>query len=196
MVEIEDKIVSDDLFEEYFCCDLASCKGICCVEGDAGAPLETEDIERIDADIETIRRYMTEEGRAAIDEQGIFVIDEDGDFVTPLIDGAECAYSYRKGDVTLCAIERAARDGAIDYLKPISCHLYPIRLTKIGDMTALNYHRWNICRDAVACGKKSGVKVYRALKEPIIRAFGEEIFGHLEEVEKYFIQEADETQTP
>jgi len=185
MVEIEDKIVSDDLFEEYFCCDIASCKGICCVEGDAGAPLDADDIERIDADMETIRRYMTEEGRAAVDKQGIFVIDGDGDLVTPLVNGAECAYSYRDGDVTLCAIERAARDGAIGYLKPLSCHLYPIRLSKIGGMTALNYHRWNVCRSAVACGRKRGVKVYRALREPIVRAFGEEFFGHLEEVERY-----------
>lgn len=193
MVEIEDKIVSDDLFEEYFCCDLASCKGICCVEGDAGAPLDADDIERIDADMETIRRYMTEEGRAAVDEQGIFVIDEDGDFVTPLVDGAECAYSYRDGDATLCAIERAARDGAIGYLKPLSCHLYPIRLSKIGDMTALNYHRWSVCSSAAECGKKRGVKVYRALREPIVRAFGEEFFGHLEEMERYFEGKSNDT---
>ena len=154
--------------------------------------MDAGDIECIDANIDVIRRYMTEEGRAAVDEQGIFVIDEDGDFVTPLVDGAECAYSYRDGDVTLCAIERAARDGAIDYLKPISCHLYPIRLSRIGDMTALNYHRWDVCRDAVACGRKSGVKVYRALREPIVRAFGEEFFGHMEEVEKYFTEQTNE----
>lgn len=186
MVEIEDKIVSDDLFEEYFCCDLDSCKGICCVEGDAGAPLDADDIENIDANIETIREYMTEEGRNTIDEQGIFVIDSDGDFTTPLINGAECAYCVQKDGITFCAIERAARDGKIDYLKPISCHLYPIRLSTIGDMTALNYHRWDVCKSAVSCGKAKGIKVYQALKEPIVRAFGEEFFSHLIEVEKYF----------
>lgn len=186
MVEIEDKIVSDELFEEYFCCDLSLCKGICCVEGDAGAPLEIEDIEQIDANIESIRPYMTDKGREAIDTQGLFVIDSDGDMTTPLIDGAECAYCYSENGVTLCAIECAARAGDIDFLKPLSCHLYPIRLSTIGDMTALNYHRWSVCRDAVTCGRHKGIKVYRALKEPIIRAFGEEFFGHLIEVEKYF----------
>lgn len=191
MVEIEDKIVSDEIFEECFLCDLSTCKGICCVEGDAGAPLEIEEIEIIDLHYNIFKKYMTPEGISAIEKNGIFVIDTDGDYTTPLIaDAAACAYSFTEDDITYCAIERASRSGEIDFLKPISCHLYPIRVSRAkGGFTSLNYHRWSVCSDAMVCGKLSGVKVYQALKEPIIRAFGAEFYGHLCEVEKFFIDE-------
>ncbi|MFI3321063.1 MAG: DUF3109 family protein [Rikenellaceae bacterium] len=185
MIEIEDKIVSQDIFEEYFCCDLAACKGICCVEGDSGAPLEVDEVDEIDKNIEIIKKYMTPEGAEAIDEQGIFVIDSDGDLTTPLVNGAECAYTVNEGGLTLCAIEKAYRAGEIDYKKPISCHLYPIRTKTFNNgMIGLNYHRWSVCSDAVKCGLKSKVKVYQSLKEPIIRAFGETFYQYLTEVDE------------
>lgn len=196
MVEIEDKIVSDEIFEECFLCDLSACKGICCVEGDSGAPLEAEEIEIIDLHYNTFKKYMTPEGLAAVEEQGLFVIDADGDYTTTLIGNlGECAYSFSEAGTTYCAMERAARNGEIDFLKPISCHLYPIRVTKAkGGFTSLNYHRWSVCSDAIVCGKLSGVKVYQALKEPLIRAFGAEFYGHLCEVEKYFNKDEGSSQ--
>ncbi|MEG1934980.1 MAG: DUF3109 family protein [Rikenellaceae bacterium] len=185
MIEIEDKIVSEELFEEYFCCDLAACKGICCVEGDSGAPLEIEEVEQIDGSLDSIKKFMSAEGSAAIDEQGVFVIDADGDLTTTLIGGCECAYSIAEGGVTLCAIEKAFRAGVIDFNKPISCHLYPIRITKFSNGTVgLNYHRWPICDGAVKCGTAKKIKVYQALREPIIRAFGETFYKYLTEVDE------------
>lgn len=190
MIEIEDKIVSEDLFEEYFCCDLAACKGICCVEGDSGAPLEIEEVEEIENSLEIIKKYMSAEGIDAVEEQGIFEIDEDGDLTTTLIEGAECAYSITENGITLCAIEKAFRAGELEFKKPISCHLYPIRVTKFSnDTVGLNYHRWPICDSAVKCGTASKIKVYQSLKEPIIRAFGETFFQYLTEVDEIIEKE-------
>ncbi|MFI3315585.1 MAG: DUF3109 family protein [Rikenellaceae bacterium] len=185
MIEIEDKIVSDELFEEYFCCDLAKCKGICCVEGDSGAPLEIEDIEQIEENLEVIKKYMTEQGVETIEADGIFEIDGDGDYTTTLINRQECAFVVEENGVTLCAIEKACRAGEIEYKKPISCHLYPIRVTNFANgMCGLNYHRWQVCEGAIECGKKHGIKVYQGLKEPIIRAFGETFYRYLTEVDE------------
>lgn len=190
MIEIEDKIVSEDLFEEYFCCDLAACKGICCVEGDSGAPLEIEEVEEIENSLEIIKKYMSAEGIDAVEEQGIFEIDEDGDLTTTLIEGAECAYSITENGITLCAIEKAFRAGELEFKKPISCHLYPIRVTKFSnDTVGLNYHRWPICDSAVKCGTASKIKVYQSLKEPIIRAFGETFYQYLTEVDEIIEKE-------
>lgn len=185
MIEIEDKIVSQELFEEYFCCDLNHCKGICCIEGDSGAPLEIDEVEEIEKNIEIIQKYMTPEGIEAIEEQGIFVIDSDGDLTTTLVNGAECAYTIEEDGITFCAIEKAFRAGEIDFKKPISCHLYPIREVKFSNgMTGLNYHRWSVCSGAVECGKRSKIKVYQALKEPIERAYGETFYRYLTEVDE------------
>lgn len=190
MIEIEDKIVSEELFEEYFCCDLAACKGICCVEGDSGAPLEIEEVEEIENSLEIIKKYMSTEGIDAVEEQGIFEIDEDGDLTTTLIGGAECAYSITENGITLCAIEKAFRAGELDFKKPISCHLYPIRVTKFSnDTVGLNYHRWPICGSAVKCGTANKIKVYQSLKEPIIRAFGETFYQYLTEVDEIIEKE-------
>lgn len=190
MIEIEDKLVSEELFEEYFCCDLAACKGICCVEGDSGAPLEIEEVEEIENSLEIIKKYMSTEGIDAVEEQGIFEIDEDGDLTTTLIGGAECAYSITENGITLCAIEKAFRAGELDFKKPISCHLYPIRVTKFSnDTVGLNYHRWPICGSAVKCGTANKIKVYQSLKEPIIRAFGETFYQYLTEVDEIIEKE-------
>ncbi len=185
MVEIEDKVVSEDLFEEFFNCDYAKCKGICCVEGDSGAPLEIEEIEALEESLEQIKEYMSPEGIEAVERSGTFEVDSDGDYTTTLIGGAECAFSINDNGFTLCAIEKAYRDNKISFNKPISCHLYPIRVVKLADgMVGLNYHRWSICSDAVKCGTKSKTKVYQALKEPLVRVFGETFYRYLTEVDE------------
>lgn len=185
MIEIEDKIISDDIFEERFCCDLSKCKGICCIEGDSGAPLDIEEVEIIAENIDTIKRYMSEDGIEAINKDGVYVIDSDGDLTTTLINGGECAYVVYDNDIALCAIEKAYRDGAITFKKPISCHLYPIRVSKFSNnMVGLNYHRWSVCSGARECGKRENVKVYQGLKEPIIRAYGEQFYTYMCEVDE------------
>ncbi|MBQ8779131.1 MAG: DUF3109 family protein [Alistipes sp.] len=187
MIEIDDKIVSSDLLRECFACDLSKCKGICCVEGDAGAPLELDEVDLLEEEYENYAPYMTEEGRQEVERQGFMVVDSDGDYTTPLVNNAECAYAFSENGVTFCAIERAYREGKCSFLKPISCHLYPIRVKQFSNGSyGLNYHRWSICRDAVECGKKIGLPVYKALKEPIIRRFGEEFYKALECAEELF----------
>lgn len=182
MIEIDDKIVSTDLLTDCFSCDLSRCKGICCVEGNAGAPLEMEEVDLIEEEWENFRPYMTPEGIAAIEQQGFMVVDADGDYTTPLVNDAECAYSFEENGITFCAIERAWREGKCNFQKPISCHLYPIRVARFSNGTiGLNYHRWNVCRSAVECGRKLGTPIYQSLKEPIIRAYGEEFYHRLEE---------------
>ena len=194
MIEIDDKIVSADLLRECFACDLGKCKGICCVEGDAGAPLDIEEVDLLEEEYENYAPYMTEQGRAAVESQGFMVVDVDGDYTTPLVDNAACAYAFEENGVTFCAIERAYREGKCSFLKPISCHLYPIRLVNFSNgSVGLNYHRWSVCRDAVECGRKLGVPVYKALKEPIIRRFGEEIYTALEAAEEY-IKESEKSE--
>ncbi len=189
MIEIDDKIVSLDLLRECFVCDLGRCKGICCVEGNAGAPLEIEEVDTLEEEYDNYKPYMKPAGVEAVERQGFMVVDDDGDYCTPLIDDAECAYSFEENGVTYCAIERAYREGKCSFPKPVSCHLYPIRLVRFSNGTVgLNYHRWSICRDAVECGRKLGVPVYKALREPIVRRFGEEFYKALEVAEEYVKQ--------
>lgn len=181
MIEIDDKIVSLDLLREMFVCDLAKCKGICCVEGDSGAPLDIDEVDILEQEWESYAPYMTDEGRRAVEEQGFMVVDVDGDYTTPLVDGAACAYAFEEAGVTYCAIERAYREGKCAFMKPISCHLYPIRVTRFRNgSVGLNYHRWSVCSGARECGKRLGVPAYKALREPIIRAFGEEFYSQME----------------
>lgn len=181
MIEIDDKIVSLDILKECFSCDLGHCKGICCVEGDAGAPLDIDEVDILEQEWENYAPYMTEGGRAAIEEQGFMVVDIDGDYTTPLVDGGACAYAFEENGITFCAIERAYREGKCSFLKPISCHLYPIRVMRFRNGTVgLNYHRWAVCSSARECGKGLGIAVYQGLKEPITRAFGEEFYKQLE----------------
>ena len=181
MIEIDDKIVSADILRECFACDLVKCKGICCVEGDAGAPLELEEVDELEENYQAYAPYMTEQGRREVERQGFMVVDSDGDYTTPLVNNAECAYAFEENGITFCAIERAYRECKCSFLKPISCHLYPIRVMKYSNGTyGLNYHRWGVCHDAVECGRKIGLPIYKALKEPIIRRFGEEFYHALE----------------
>jgi|TARA_B110000908_G_scaffold48026_1_gene58652 hypothetical protein len=185
LVEIRDKVVSTQIFEKKFVCDLAACKGACCIEGDAGAPLTVEEVSILEDDLEAIKPYMREEGLKAIEEQGVFYMDQDNEPVTTLVNGAECAFVFfDEQGITKCSIEQANREGKTDFKKPISCHLYPIRVKEFDDFTALNFDKWDICSPACACGDELNVPVYKFLKEPIIRAFGMPFFDELEIVNK------------
>ena len=182
MIQIDDKLISEDLFSEEFVCNLAKCKGICCVEGDAGAPLDEDETKILDEIYPKIKPYLRPEGIQAIEEQGIYTLDFEGDLVTPLVNNAECAYViFDEKGYTKCAIEKAYEDGVIDWQKPISCHLYPIRITEYSNFSAINYHEWDICSDACTLGKELGVKVYQFLKKPLIRKYGEEFYQTLSE---------------
>lgn len=185
LVEIGDKIVSTQIFERKFVCDLVACKGACCIKGDAGAPLTIEEASILEDDLEAIKPYMREEGLKAIEEQGVFYIDQDNEPGTTLVNGAECAFVFFDDQgITKCSIEQAHKEGKTDFKKPLSCHLYPIRVKQFDDFTALNYDKWDICSPACACGDALNVPVYKFLKEPIIRAFGAPFFDELEIVNK------------
>ena len=182
MIQIDDKLISEDLFSEEFVCNLAKCKGICCVEGDAGAPLDEDETKILDEIYPKIKSYLRPEGIQAIEEQGTYTLDFEGDLVTPLVNNAECAYViFDEKGYTKCAIEKAYEDGVIDWQKPISCHLSPIRITEYSNFSAINYHEWDICSDACTLGKELGVKVYQFLKKPLIRKYGEEFYQTLSE---------------
>lgn len=185
MIEIDDKIVSLELFKEHFLCDITKCKGECCIEGDAGAPLDIEEVDLLEQEWENYKDYMTPEGRQAVEQNGVMTIDTDGDYTTTLVGGSECAFTYREGGITLCAIEKAWLEGKTSFRKPISCHLYPIRVLRFkSGGYGLNYHRWSICRSACENGAKHKVPVYKALRGAIERAFGEEFYKQMEEAEK------------
>lgn len=185
LVQIDDKILSTDLFERKFVCDLNACKGACCIEGDAGAPLTMEEVDILEEILEDVKPYMRPEGIAAVEETGVFYMDMTNEPATTLVNNAECAFVYfDEQNTAKCAIEKAWLEGKVSWKKPISCHLYPIRVNTIGDSVALNYEEWTICKPACACGEKLDVPVYRFLKEPIIRAFGEEFFQDLEQIDK------------
>ncbi|MFT5596614.1 MAG: hypothetical protein ACI9O2_001093 [Flammeovirgaceae bacterium] len=185
MIQIDDALLSEDLFSKRFVCDLGACKGACCVEGDSGAPLEPEEVGLLEEALEDIKPYMRQEGIDRVEETGVFTIDIDGEFVTPLVNDEECAFvSFDRNGTAKCSIEQAHRDGKTDFLKPVSCHLYPIRVTQLKDYVALNYHYWPICNPARSCGAKLDVKVFKFLKEPITRKFGEEFFEKLVEADK------------
>ena len=182
MIQIDDKLISEDLFSEEFVCNLAKCKGICCVEGDAGAPLDEDETKILDEIYPKIKPYLRPEGIQAIEEQGTYTLDFEGDLVTPLVNNAECAYViFDEKGYTKCAIEKAYEDGVIDWQKPISCHLYPIRITEYSNFSAINFPEWNTCSDSCTLAKELGVKVYQFLKKPLIRKYGEEFYQTLSE---------------
>lgn len=173
MIVVDNAVISDDIAENQFVCDLNKCKGACCVEGDLGAPLLEEELPEIDKIYKKVEPYLSEKGKQAIKNQGRYVFDEDGEFSTPTIDGKECAYAtYDEKGVLKCAFEQAWNDKKIKFKKPISCHLYPIRITKYDDYDAINYDRWEICSDACKLGKELKVPVYKFLKEALIRKYG------------------------
>ncbi len=187
IIEIDDCLVSEEILTEYFACDYEKCKGCCCVIGDSGAPMEECEPEAIEKNYPIFSPIMTEEGRKAVAEKGFFEIDMDGDMVTPLVPGSEeCAYTiFDEEGNCFCSMERCWFQGKGDFRKPISCWLYPIRITTLRNgMRALNLHRWHICQDAFAKGKKEKVRVYEFLREPIERYFGEDFYSALSEAAK------------
>lgn len=182
MFQIGNTIVSDEIIENEFVCNLSACKGQCCVDGDAGAPLLKEETQVLDEIYETIKPYLRKEGIEAIENQGKWVVGEDGEYETPLVHGSECVYVIFDEDTALCGIEQAYNEGKLDYKKPISCHLYPIRIKEYSQFSAINYHRWHICDDACTLGKELEVPVYKFLKGPLIRKFGEDWYKELDAV--------------
>lgn len=189
LVQIDDKIMSTELFEKQFVCDLNACKGACCVEGDAGAPMTLEEVDILEEHLEEIKPFMRPEGIAAVEKTGVFYMDQWNEPATTLVNNKECAFVYfDEAGITKCAVEKAYIEGKIDWKKPISCHLYPIRVSKVGDMLALNYNEWDICSPACACGEALKVPVFRFLKEPLIRAYGESFFEGLCAIEEQLKQ--------
>jgi hypothetical protein len=182
MIQIGDKIVSREIFENFFICHLERCRGNCCVFGESGAPLEKHEVRLLEEHIEAIRPFMRAEGIREVDEQGSWTVDRDGDRVTPLVGDEECAYVIFENGIARCAIEKAYEGKAISFQKPISCHMYPIRISRLRSGFALNYHRWSICEPACILGKKEGIPVFRFLKEAIIRLYGEDFYRELEKV--------------
>lgn len=180
IIEIDNVLVSTDIFTEYFCCDLDACKGICCVEGDAGAPVTIDEIAGIEDAIDTVWDDLSATAQAVIDKQGVAYTDRDGDLVTSIVGGKDCVFTcYEKG-CCLCALERAWRAGKTAFCKPISCALYPIREKKLSNgMVALNYNRWDVCHDAVKKGNELHLPVYRFLRDPLVRRFGEDFYQQL-----------------
>lgn len=218
MIQIGDVILSEDIFNEYFCCDLEKCKGECCIEGDAGAPVTLEEVAELEAALETVWPDLSAQAQAVIDKQGVAYTDEEGDLVTSIVGGKDCVFTYYD-DLTLelpdntgstdnaesntegkdkpatkkvcikncclCATEKAFRAGKIDFCKPISCALYPIREIKLYDgLVGLNYHQWSVCKCGRDKGRELKMPVWRFLKEPLIRRFGEEWYGWVEEAAK------------
>lgn len=183
MIVLQNTVVSDDLKDKFFVCNLDKCKGACCVEGDLGAPLEEYELPILAENYEAIKPYLSAAGVKAIEEQGLYIKDWEDDFSTTTIGNRECAYAIYDDNLTLkCGIEQAYLDGKINWRKPISCHLYPIRITKYDGFEALNYDKWQICNAACSFGQDLGVRVYQFLKEPLIRKYGEEWYNELDEL--------------
>lgn len=186
MISIGDAIVSSEILEEAFVCDLSKCKGACCVGGDAGAPLEEEEASILEDIYEDVKPFLRKEGIESIEKNGKYVLDAQGELETPLVDGKECAYVIFEEGITKCGIEKAREEGAVNFQKPISCHLYPIRIQKYSSFEAINYERWNICAPACDLGKSLKVPVYKFLEGPLIRKYGKEWYSELEEVAKHW----------
>ena len=180
MIQLDNTLISDDVAEEQFVCDLSKCKGTCCVEGDLGAPLEFDELDQMKEAVELVKEYLAPEAIAVLEKDGGFILDDEGDFSTTTINNKECAFAfYDDKKILKCSIEQAHKDGKTDFKKPISCHLYPIRVTKAANFEALNYDRWSICSPACDLGKELKVPVYKFLKEPLIRKYGEGWFEKL-----------------
>lgn len=179
MLEIGRTIVSLDILEQQFLCDLLKCKGACCVEGDSGAPVTPEEAKLIEEAYPEVFPYIQESHRNEITKQGFAVIDSDGDLVTPLVNNKQCAYTYEENGILKCSIEKAFLDGKINFRKPVSCHLFPIRITEYKRFDAVNYQKIDICKPGRVCGKREKLPLYVFLKEPLIRKYGNDWYDQL-----------------
>ncbi|PUZ28242.1 DUF3109 domain-containing protein [Chitinophaga parva] len=185
MIIIDDKYISDEVVEEQFVCNLNACKGACCVAGDCGAPLNKQELKTLKKIYPAVKPYLRAEGIAEIEKTGYHTIDDEYGYVTPIVNGGICAYAtVDENGITGCGIEKAYNDGKVDFKKPISCHLYPIRVKKYDTWEAVNYDRWDICKAACKNGKALKVPVYRFLRDAIIRAYGTEFYEVLDKIAK------------
>jgi hypothetical protein len=189
VIQINNTIVSLDLVERYFCCDPEMCKGGCCVEGEAGAPLEREEFDCLRRLLPVVWDDLSPEAQVIIRRQGVGYIDIDNDIVTSIVNGKDCVFTYHDAnDICKCAIEKAYNEGRINFIKPISCHLYPVRITRYHNYLAVNYHRWKVCRAAELSGQQKQLPLYRFLREPLIRKFGEEWYHALDTCAKEYLR--------
>ncbi|PKP27041.1 MAG: DUF3109 domain-containing protein [Bacteroidetes bacterium HGW-Bacteroidetes-2] len=185
MFQIAKTIVSEDLIEKDFVCNLGACKGECCIAGEAGAPLEIEEVAILSAIYKDVKPFLRPEGIAAIEKQGTSIVSDFDELETTLVDGAECAYvTFTDKGIASCGIEDAYNAGKSHFRKPISCHLYPVRVQEYSEFSAVNYHKWPICDDACTLGKELQVPVYKFVKEALVRKFGTDWYAELEEVAK------------
>jgi len=185
MFQLGKTIVSEDIIKRDFVCNLTACKGACCVDGDAGAPLDNEETKILDAIYPKVKPFLRKESIETIESQGTYITTEEGYLETPLLNGADCAYViYNEKKVALCAIEEAYNQGEIDWKKPVSCHLYPIRVSEYTEFSAVNYNKWHICDDACTLGKELQVPIYKFVKQALIRKFGEDWYMELEKIAK------------
>jgi len=183
MFQLGKSIVSEDIIEKDFVCNLSACKGACCIDGSAGAPVEDSETDILVDIYSEVKPFLRQEGIDAIEEQGAFVKGEDGDWETPLVNGSECAYvTFSDNGTAKCGIEEAYEQGAIAWKKPVSCHLYPIRVKEYSELTAVNYHKWHICDPACVLGTELQVPIYKFVKEALIRKFGTDWYEELEQV--------------
>jgi hypothetical protein len=180
MLRIDDTLISLDLLQKKFCCHLQRCKGLCCVKGDSGAPLTDEEVNLLPQIIGKILPYMRQDGVEAIEKHGTHIIDSDNEAVTPLIDGKECAYTIFEKGIAKCAIEKTFYEKAIDFQKPVSCHLYPVRVKKYEGFVAVNYDKWEICDPARKYGEKVGIPVFEFVKNALVRRFGSDWYNRLQ----------------
>lgn len=180
IIEVGNTLISTEIFSTYFVCHLEKCKGACCIEGDRGAPLEKVEIEQIRKNLNAIKPYMTKEGLSLLETEGFHEGEEIDDIATTCLPTGECVFVYTENGHLGCAIEKAFKEGKTDYYKPMSCHLYPIRINTVGAYDAVNYHEWDICGAACNLGKELNIPVFQFLKEPLIRKYGEAWYGELE----------------
>ena len=193
MLQVGRALVSLDVIERFFICNLDKCLGACCVEGDAGAPVTEEECRKLKEILGVVWDDLLPEARRVIEQQGVAYVDEEGDLVTSIVNGKDCVFTcYDRNGMCQCAIEKAFRAGKIDFYKPISCHLYPIRLKEYPDFSAVNYHRWKICNAGEVLGRREQVRVYQFLKEPLIRRFGEAWYNELCEAAEAYLQQYGE----
>lgn len=193
MIDINGVLVSLDIVERFFLCDLSKCLGECCIDGDAGAPITQDEREKIEEILPLVESYLLPSALREIKENGTSYIDQEGDLVTQIVDGRNCVFTtFEANGVCLCAFEKAYREGKTDFKKPISCHLYPVRIKEYEGFTAVNLHRWKICRCAEALGRAKGVRAFKFLKEPLVRRFGQEWYDELAfTCEEYLRQNPD-----
>ena len=190
ILQVGDVLLSPDIITEYFCCDYEKCKGACCIEGDAGAPVTLEEISEIENSLDEVWDELSASAQTVIDKQGVAYSDRDGDLVTSIVGGRDCVFTCYENGSCLCTLEKAFIQGKTTFCKPISCSLYPIREKQFSNgMIGLNYHRWEVCKDAVIKGKNNNIRVYEFLKEPLTRRFGSQWYEELQELAKTVLTE-------